>query len=244
MLRPVTTAALGLALGLGGCGKKSEKPPEDSGVPQIQAAVDELDQRLDEIEHRGRLDVEAVSRELAELGPDAGLHGPAGPMGPRGLRGVPGPIGDPGPPGAQGPEGPPGPPGPPGPMGPKGEQGIQGLQGPQGVQGPQGPQGPRGVAGPPGAYARKEDLVRREAKVSVAPGLVASAVVKCDRSTDLIVTGGCSADPMWLAHLINARPFGIQSPRQQGGWRCDYRNTGERQTIEVMAEVFCLPVAK
>jgi hypothetical protein len=48
---------------------------------------------------------------------------------------------------------------------------------------------------------------------------------------------------MWLGQLINALPFGMQDPRTAGGWRCDYRNTGEKQAIEVTAEVYCLPGA-
>ncbi|HUH06144.1 MAG TPA: hypothetical protein VML75_29345 [Kofleriaceae bacterium] len=238
------TAALGLSMivATGGCGKKSpEVPPPDSGVPQIIDELRTVEQRVKLIEDQGKLDVAAVSRELAALGPDAGLHGPMGPLGPMGLRGDPGPKGDPGPVGPQGPEGPPGPRGNLGPIGPRGEQGVQGLQGPQGIQGQQGLAGPRGEHGPAGAYAEKQSLIRREARVSVGPGLVASAVVKCDRARDMIVTGGCSADPMWLGQLINALPFSMQDPRTAGGWRCDYRNTGEKQVIEVIAEVYCLP---
>ncbi len=82
--------------------------------------------------------------------------------------------------------------------------------------------------------------MRRSSRVSVGAGLVASAVVSCDRSSDLVLTGGCQADPMWLGQLINATPFGIQSPRQPGGWRCDYRNASTKQALEITAEVYCL----
>lgn len=244
MLRTVIFALSMVAIAAG-CGRKSTAPPPpDSGVPQLIDQITVVDERLKVIEARGKVDVDAVSRELAALGPEAGLHGPLGPAGPMGLRGDPGPKGDPGPVGPQGPEGPPGPQGPPGPLGPRGDQGVQGREGPQGVQGVQGQAGPRGDPGPPGAYAQKQSLIRREAKVSVGPGLVASAVVKCDRARDLIVTGGCSADPMWLGQLINALPFSMQDPRTPGGWRCDYRNTGEKQSIEVMVEVYCLPASE
>jgi hypothetical protein len=240
MSRP---ALIGLSLlAAAACGHKSDAvQPPDSGVPEVAAQVAAVAQRVAVIEGRGKLDVDAVSQELAALGPEAGLHGPMGPTGPMGIRGDHGPKGDPGPVGPQGPEGPPGPHGPPGPTGSRGDQGVQGLQGPQGIQGQQGTAGPRGEPGPPGAYAHKQSLVRREVKVSVGPGLVASAVVKCDRAHDMIVTGGCSADPMWLGQLINALPFSIQDPRTAGGWRCDYRNTGETHPIEVTAEVYCLP---
>ena len=227
-----------------GCGRSSSKPPADSGVPQLQARVADLEKQLAEVQARGKIDVQAVSQTLAQMGPDAGIAGPRGLMGPMGMPGGPGPQGEPGPIGQQGPEGPPGPPGPPGPLGPKGEQGIQGYQGPQGVQGPQGAQGPVGPQGPGGPYSRKEDLVRRENRVSVGPGLVASTVVTCDRSTDLVLTGGCQADPMWLGQLINATPFGIQTPRHAGGWRCDYRNTGDKQSLEITAEVYCLAASR
>jgi len=137
-----------------------------------------------------------------------------------------------------------GPRGEPGPQGPRGPQGVQGLQGPQGIQGPQGPAGPLGPVGPAGGYSDKEDLVRREARISVAAGIAASAVATCDHDTDLVITGGCSADPMWLAQLINAKPFGMASARSKGGWRCDYRNTSPKSEIEIVAEVYCAPRKK
>jgi hypothetical protein len=242
-MRLVIVAACGLALG--GCAGEAERvdqaPPADSGVAYLGGKVDELDRRVRTIEVEGAgVDVERVARELASVGQDAGLHGPVGPMGP------PGPVGPPGPPGPEGPQGPQGPHGPPGARGergvpgPPGAQGIQGLQGPQGLQGTQGAQGPEGPAGPPGAYASKEDLERREQRIVVSAGLVASAVVSCQRPTDLVITGGCSADPMWMAQLINAQPFGMTDQRTAGGWRCDYRNTSGAKSIEVLAEVYCV----
>jgi hypothetical protein len=68
-----------------------------------------------------------------------------------------------------------------------------GPQGPQGVQGPQGIQGlvgARGPAGPAAAYGTKSDIQRKESRISVGAGLVATAIATCDRAVDLLVTGG------------------------------------------------------
>jgi hypothetical protein len=169
-----------------------------------------------------------------------------------GIAGVPGPTGatgNPGPTGATGPTGPAGPPGGPGPAGPRGEegprgaegpQGVQGLQGPQGIQGAQGIEGPRGAPGPAGAYAAKRDVSRREAKVAIGPGLVATVVASCESPLDLVVAGGCAAEPIWMAQLINARPFGVGDAAAAAGWRCDYRNTSPSTTVEATAEIFCV----
>jgi len=82
--------------------------------------------------------------------------------------------------------------------------------------------------------------MRREARISLPPGLVATAVVQCEKSIDLLVAGGCVADPMWMAQLINARPTGVADAAAAAGWRCDYRNSSPSTTIEVMAEAFCV----
>jgi len=228
-----------------GCGRRGAgKDAPDSGVPQVRADVADLEARVRAIERRGSIDVARVSAELLAGGRDAGIEGPPGPAGPMGLQGLPGPIGPEGPVGPPGPLGPPGQRGESGPPGPQGEQGVQGPQGTQGLQGIQGPQGVRGPPGPPGGYSAKEDLLRRETKVTVAPGLVASAVVKCDHISDMLVTGGCSAEPIWLGQLLSARPFGSQDPRVEAGWRCDYRNVGTSQQITVTAEVFCVAKPK
>jgi hypothetical protein len=235
-------AALVLALfgALWGCKDKSGKPPADSGVPQLRQQTLDQEHRITALEKRGEVDHDKIAERLARLGRDAGLHGPIGPRGPRGLRGEAGPKGPVGPQGPVGPRGPEGPRGEIGKPGPPGPQGIQGLQGPQGIQGPQGPQGPKGPTGAPGAYSAKEDLTRRAKKIAVAPGLVASAVISCDRPSDLVITGGCSAQPIFSAQLINAVPFGMSDRRVKSGWRCDYRNTSSKKTIEVTAEVYCV----
>jgi hypothetical protein len=111
------------------------------------------------------------------------------------------------------------------------------------VQGQQGQQGPQGLKGPPGpaaAYSGKDDLMRREKRISVGPGLVASAVASCERAVDLVVNGGCFADPMWMAQLVASRPLAIGDTAIASGWRCDYRNTSPSSTIEVVAEVYCV----
>jgi hypothetical protein len=239
----IRLGTLALLVATLGCkGKAADQA--DSGVPQLADQLAAQEARIRELERRGKIDVAAVSTELLNRGKEAGIEGPPGPTGPPGLMGPPGPKGPEGPPGPAGPLGPAGARGNPGPMGPQGEQGIQGPQGIQGLQGMQGPQGPRGPVGPSGGYSAKEDLVRREAKVAVAAGLVASAVVKCDHITDMLVTGGCSAEPIWLGQLLSSRPFATNDPRLEAGWRCDYRNVGTNQQITVTAEAHCIAKAK
>ncbi|TMQ14825.1 MAG: hypothetical protein E6J91_14540 [Deltaproteobacteria bacterium] len=131
--------------------------------------------RIAAIERRGAADTRAVAAELLARGSAAGLTGPAGPPGPTGPEGPPGPAG-PGGVGPTGPEGPRGAKGDPGPPGPEGPQGVQGLQGAQGLQGPQGTQGPKGPPGPAAAYGNKTDIQRKESRISVGAGQVATAV--------------------------------------------------------------------
>ena len=212
---------------------------ETERVDKAQTRLDEHDQRIATIERKGAVDTSAVASALLAKGSAAGMSGPPGPPGP------PGPKGDGGPPGPggigpTGPEGPRGAKGDPGPPGPEGPQGIQGLQGAQGLQGQQGAQGPKGPSGPPGAYGQKTDLTRKESRVSVGGGLVATVVASCDRSQDLLVTGGCYADPQWLAQLIATRPVGITDAANPASWRCDYKNTSPSTTIEIVAEAYCV----
>lgn len=211
---------------------------DDTGrVDKAVARLDDHDKRLAQIERKGAVDTQAVANELLAKGvagpqgpAGVGSAGPAGPAGPMGPAGV----------GPAGPEGARGPKGDPGPAGPEGPQGIQGLQGAQGLQGPQGAQGPKGPSGPPGAYGQKTDVTRKEARVSVAGGLVATAVATCDRAQDLLVTGGCYADPQWLAQLIATRPVGLTDASNPASWRCDYKNTSPSTTIEIVAEAYCV----
>lgn len=246
------SACRGQASGPGDAGAAGERAVEREQSEQrqqlarLEGTLAELDTRLARIERDGAgVDVAAVARELAALGPDAGVRGPAGLPGPAGPLGPAGPAGPEGPAGVAGAQGPPGPIGPAGargergPLGAAGPQGVQGIQGPQGLQGPQGIQGPAGPPGPAGAYAGKNDLVRREHRVVLSPGLVGAAVARCDRATDVVVTGGCSAEPAWLAQLLVAQPFGMLDRSVQAGWRCDYRNGSDRNDIEIAAEVYC-----
>jgi hypothetical protein len=201
--------------------------------------LDEQQTRIGTIERKGDVDAVKVAGELLAKGKEYKLEGPPGPPGPQGVEGPPGPIG-PGGVGPAGPEGPRGAKGDPGPPGPEGAQGVQGQQGPQGLQGPQGPQGPKGPPGPSAAYGNKTDIVRKEARISVGAGLVATAVASCDRAADLLVTGGCYADPQWMAQLVAARPVSMTDAAAPSSWRCDYRNTSPSSTIEVVAEAYCV----
>jgi hypothetical protein len=196
-------------------------------------------QRINAIERRGEVDVRKVAGELLARGKEHHLEGPPGPPGPQGVEGPPGPMGPAGV-GPAGPEGPRGPKGDPGPPGPEGPQGVQGQQGPQGLQGGQGPQGPKGPPGPSAAYGNKQDIVRKESRISVGAGLVATAVASCDRAVDLLGTGGCYADPQWMAQLVAARPVAMSDGAAPSSWRCDYRNTSPSSTIEVVAEAYCV----
>jgi hypothetical protein len=74
----------------------------------------------------------------------------------------------------------------------------------------------------------------------VQAGLVATAVASCDRAADLLVTGGCYADPQWMAQLVATRPVAMNDSANPASWRCDYRNTSPSTTIEVVAEVYCV----
>jgi hypothetical protein len=217
---------------------------DEDQVVKLAAEVARAQERLTAVEQREGVDAVKIANELLARGKDSGLSGPPGPDGPRGLQGEPGPPGPVGPLGPPGPEGPQGPKGNPGPPGPEGAQGIQGEQG---IQGRQGIQGPQGIVGPPGpgaAYANKDSLMRRESRISVGPGLVASAVASCEKSVDLVVNGGCFADPMWMAQLVASRPLALADTAIASGWRCDYRNTSPSSTIEVVAEVYCVRAVK
>ena len=232
MLRAALPLALTLA-GLGCTGDTAERLDREA------ARVKDLERRLGTLEQRGAVDTAKVSAELLAKGKDAGLSGPVGPPGPAGPQG---PVGEQGPGGVgpAGPEGPRGAKGDPGPIGPEGQMGRQGPQGVQGPQGQQGVQGPKGPPGPAAAYGAKQDITRREARISVGAGMVATAVASCERAVDLLVTGGCYADPQWMAQLVAARPVAMTDGAAATSWRCDYRNTSPASTIEVVAEAYCV----
>jgi hypothetical protein len=212
---------------------------ETESVKALEAKSATIEQKLAAIEQRIPVDTHAIATELLNKGAAAGLRGPAGPDGPPGPAGPAGPDGPIGPAGV-GPAGERGPKGDPGPAGPEGPQGIQGLQGAQGIQGQQGAQGPKGPPGPAGAYGSKSDLIRKEHRISVGAGLVATAVASCDRASDLLVTGGCYADPQWMAQLVASRPVAMTDQANAAAWRCDYKNASPTSTIEVVSEAYCV----
>lgn len=230
--RPITIACAIAAFGA------CRPGADNSRVDETVKRVDDHDLRLGAIERRGEVDAKKVADEVIARG----QAGPRGPEGPRGPAGPVGPQGEMGPAGVgpAGPEGPRGPTGDVGPRGPDGNQGIQGIQGLQGQQGQQGQAGPRGPAGPSAAYGTKGDIIRKENRISVQAGLVATAVASCDHAQDLVVTGGCYADPQWMAQLVAARPLAMSDSGTPSSWRCDYRNTSPSSTIEVVAEVYCV----
>jgi hypothetical protein len=211
----------------------------ENRVDREEKRSDDHDIRIGKLEEQKKIDAKLVAQELLAKGKSSGLEGPPGPAGVQGPLGPPGPPG-PGGVGPNGPEGPRGAKGDPGPPGPDGPQGIQGLQGPQGLQGQQGVPGPKGPPGPAAAYGHKQDILRKESRISVGAGLVATAVASCDRANDLLVTGGCYADPQWMAQLVAARPLMMTDNVSPSSWRCDYRNTSPSTTIEVVAEAYCV----
>jgi hypothetical protein len=64
-------------------------------------------------------------------------------------------------------------------------------------------------------------------------------VARCDRPTDVIVGGGCSAEPIWRAQMLGSKPFRLADTADRAGWRCDYRNTSTTAEIEIAAEAYC-----
>ena len=243
MPTPFRIAKLRPSLAMGfllfGCQGPAAEPKEDQRIPALEERLNKLEGELQRVKTHGTaVDALKVARELARTGGPE-LRGPPGPPGPAGIAGPPGPdgpigpIGGNGPPGEMGARGDVGSPGPPGP------QGIQGLQGPQGLQGTQGAQGPLGPPGPGSLLSSKENLLRREGRVSIGPGLVGQAVAKCEQSKDIVVLGGCKATPIWRAALVTGSGFSANDPGSKGGWSCDYRNQSIESDIEVVAEVYC-----
>jgi hypothetical protein len=56
----------------------------------------------------------------------------------------------------------------------------------------------------------------------------------------LLITGGCYADPQWLAQLVATRPLAVTDAGATASWRCDYRNSSPASTIEIVAEAYCV----
>jgi hypothetical protein len=84
-------------------------------------------------------------------------------------------------------------------------------------------------------------MARREHRVSVGAGLVATAVASCERASDLLVAGGCYADPQWMAQLVASRALAMTDQQNPASWRCDYKNTSPNSaTIEIVAEAYCV----
>ena len=123
---------------------------------------------------------------------------------------------------------------------PRARRASRACRAPRACRDRQGAQGPKGPPGPPGAYGDKNDSSARKRGSRSAPALVATAVASCDRAADLLVTGGCYADPQWMAQLVAARPVAMTDARNPASWRCDYRNTSPSSTIEIVAEAYCV----
>lgn len=230
---------LSIALLGAGCRGSAETEASDKRILALEERVAQLEGELADFrQHGSPVDALKVARELARIGGPE-MTGPPGPPGAQGFKGPPGPQGPPGPEGGNGPPGEPGSKGDMGPPGPPGPQGTQGFQGPQGLQGTQGIQGALGPPGPGPLLSNKENLLRREGRISIGPGLVGSAVAKCEQAKDIVVLGGCKATPMWRAALVTGSAFSANDPKTHGGWSCDYRNQSTESDIDVVAEVYC-----
>jgi hypothetical protein len=144
-------------------GQISYDPTQSNlGVRDVQAALVQVDSKIDLAEVQPQLTAQGVAGTLIQnhltdiRGPqgaagDPGIDGTQGPQGPVGDVGQKGKTGLQGQQGPQGPQGDVGPTGPAGAKGPTGGQGPQGVQGPIGPQGLQGPTGAKGDTGPQGS---------------------------------------------------------------------------------------------
>ena len=127
-------------------------------------------------------------------------------------------------------------------MGKDGPKGATGQRGLTGRAGPQGPQGPAGPNGPSSVYGSKNDLSRRESRMDVAAGSAASAIAYCERTSDLLIHGGCAAQPMWRVHLLSSLPIAAHNKNVKAGWQCDVRNTSADKSVFVTAVAYCASV--
>lgn len=211
------------------------------GQTNVADALRALHTRLDLIEKNGTWpDARRIATALAAR-PGADLRGPAGPPGPPGPAGPAGPTGPRGEIGPTGPAGSTGPAGLRGPPGPAGPQGTQGLQGPQGIQGPAGPKGGQGAEGPAGGYASKQAAYAASAGLRLGPGQTGAVVAACRAGKDLLISGACQLQPVWLGALGQAGAINVDDPRRAAAWRCEARNLSPAQPVQITARVFCLP---
>ena len=173
------------------------------------------------------------------LAVDAAAQGSTGTEGPAGPAGATGPQGAAGIAGAMGPTGPAGAAGAPGAAGPAGDTGPQGAAGPAGpagvagigVPGPAGPTGPAGVAST--IDRRKIYVVEVLANVTQYNANLqeagnAAAVANCSGPNDILLHGGCIADPSifkWsggvFAGPTTVGVAGVVVPTTPMGWKCD-----------------------
>ena len=241
--------ALLVASGLLGaaCREPTPPPPKPNadqvafGETNVAGALRVLAQRLALIEKNGTWpDARRIAAALAAH-PGADLRGPAGPAGPPGPAGPAGPVGPRGEIGPVGPAGATGPAGLRGAPGPAGPQGTQGLQGPQGIQGPAGPKGGRGVEGPAGGYADKRAIYHANAQLRLGAGQTGAVVAACRAGKDLLISGACQLQPVWLGALGQAGAINVADPRRAASWRCEARNLSPGQPVQITARVFCLP---
>lgn len=211
------------------------------GPTNVAGALRALRARLDLIEKNGTWpDARRIAAALAAH-PGADLRGPAGPAGPPGPVGPAGPGGPRGEIGPTGPAGATGPTGLRGPPGPAGPQGTQGLQGPQGIQGPPGPKGGQGAEGPAGGYASKQAVYAASATLRLGTGQTGAVVAACRAGKDLLISGSCQLQPVWLGALGQAGAIDVDDPRRAASWRCEARNLSPAQPVQITARVFCLP---
>jgi len=135
-----------------------------------------------------------------------------------------------------------------GPIGAKGDQGTQGDPGAAGPQGPSngivgpkgdtGAAGPQGIQGPAGPSLSKDRLVSR---VSAGVDLPtqngeASTAAMCVNTSDVLLTGGCSATNG--VQIQASYPTDAANPSGVAAWQCKGRNEWA-QTGSLVAYVVC-----
>lgn len=227
---------------IGGCSRRVAPVPQQNTQQEqaqvehahLNRAMERLSERLERVERQGLLpDAVKVAQVLSNM-PPVLISGPPGPPGPPGEQGPPGELGPTGQMGPQGAQGPPGPRGPPGPAG------AQGLQGPQGIQGPSGSAGPAGPEGPAGGYHEKKGLYKVSAAMGLDPGQSGAVLASCRKAIDLLISGTCGAQPVWLGALGQGGAINVHLSDKSAGWRCEYKNLSHKNALAISAGAFCL----
>lgn len=259
MVRHQTLMLLALTLAMAACTRQRQQRPLRSGEilhggGSVAQKITAMERRLHSLEQKQRA-AATVARVTAPK-PDArppadadarvkvAAASPAPAVAPAACTCAAGAAGKPGAPGPAGPAGPVGPAGEAGATGLSGQpggQGPRGLQGPPGVQGVPGPRGVQGLAGPPGTYGARAQLYRASGRLTLSAGLNGAVVATCRKTTDLLISGGCAAEPPWLGALGRTSAVDLATKDRAAGWRCEFRNLSATRAITINAAAYCVP---